>query len=330
MASSNAIAFCGGVPEFADIDKFLCLSPASLEKMIELHGVPKVVVPVDFAGHPADLPGIKQLADQYGFRIVEDAAHAMGSRYAFKDPQGEDVTAACGSCRHSDLAIYSFHPVKTITTGEGGMVCTNHNGLANKCRQLSSHGIVRDASKYKFNRNRLDQPAGQLTGGPGWYHEMHALGYNYRITDIQCALGISQLRKLEGFKQRRQAVVKYYNQAFSELAGNGLIELPPWKSGSDPCFHLYIVQTNNRALKGGREAVYLALREKGIMTQVHYIPIYLQPWYRKKYGYAPGKCPEAERFYYRCLSLPLYPSIGSEEVEKVVQVFEKTVKKLKR
>ena len=207
LASANCIAYCGGTPEFADIDgSRLCLSAEQVEEYCKRNYPPKVVIPVDFAGVPADLPRFRALSDKYGIRVIEDAAHALGSRYTF---EGKEY--ACGSCTHTDLAILSFHPVKTITTGEGGAILTNDEKLALRLRRLASHGIERDPSRLVTRRWSLS------TGFPPWYHEMQDLGFNARITDIQCALGISQLKRLDEFKSKRQAIAKKYNDAFDEL-----------------------------------------------------------------------------------------------------------------
>jgi perosamine synthetase len=297
LASANCIEFCGGSVDFVDIEReTLSLSPAALRRYCREVRVPDVVVAVDYAGVTADLPAVHALGREYGFKVIEDAAHSLGSAYSCK---GRSYQAA--GCAHADLAILSFHPVKTITTGEGGAVLTHNDGYAEKLRALRSHGMVRDPAKM----SRFDGP---------WYYEMQSLGFNYRLTDLQCALGRSQLARLQEYKQRRQAIVHRYNAAFAELKGE--IELPPRPEGSSPCYHIYPVQfTRGEQV---RAAVYAELLKQGIQTQVHYIPVYWQPYYSNKYGFPRGKCPEAERYYAGTLSLPLFPAMTDEEVDRVI------------
>lgn len=294
LASANCIEFCGGKADFIDIDDTLCLSPEKLEEYCKQVSIPQVAIPVDFAGVPAYLPEIFKLSIKYGFKIIEDASHAIGSTYNYN---GREYS--CGCCQHSDLAIFSFHPVKSITTGEGGAVLTNSAELADKVRLFRSHGMTK-------SENLLSKKDGP------WYYEMVVLGNNYRITDIQCALGISQLKKLQEFKNRRQEIVKKYNVAFNN---NARLIIPPWPADSSPCFHLYPIQFAGGELV--RKTVYNQLCGKKIFTQVHYIPVCTQPYYVKKYGFQNGKCPNAEFYYSRCLSLPLFPSMTDDDVAAV-------------
>jgi perosamine synthetase len=301
LASANCMEFCGGKVDFVDIDaSTLCLSPEQLEKYCRNGQPPAVVIPVDFAGIPADLPAIQVLSQKYGFKIIEDAAHSLGSTYSY---QGKEYP--CGCCQHSDLAILSFHPVKTITTGEGGAVLTNDDKLAEALRRLRSHGTVKGGKQNS-----------PLDGD--WYYQMLSLGYNYRITDIQCALGLSQLKRLAEFKARRQSIVKCYNEFFQK---NSEFIIPPWPSNTSPCQHLYPLQIGAGPKK--RKLLYDSLKQDRIFTQVHYIPVYWQPYYSQKYGYRQGKCPEAELYYSRCLSLPLYPTMADDDCELV----ESSIKK---
>ncbi|MCG8615232.1 MAG: UDP-4-amino-4,6-dideoxy-N-acetyl-beta-L-altrosamine transaminase [Desulfobacterales bacterium] len=298
LASANCIEYCGGRVDFVDIDSTtICMSPDQLNRFCRDVAVPKVVIPVSFAGIPADLPAIHKLARKFGFQIIEDAAHALGSEYTH---DGEIYSS--GSCTHSDLAIFSFHPVKTITSGEGGAVLTNDTRLAEKLKQLRNHGMKR-ASKSED------------TGFQGeWYYEMADMGYNYRLCDIQAALGLSQLEKLSGFRERRRQIVKMYNRSFKAVSSH--IITPPDILAESACPHLYPVQ-----FKGGgaiRLKIYIALKAENIFTQVHYIPIYWQPYYVKKYGYPKGKCRNAEAYYSRCLSLPLFPAMADGDVARVV------------
>jgi len=300
MASANCIAFCGGRPDFADIDpRTLCISPERVEEYCRKGQVPDVVIPVDFAGIPADLPRLKNLSESYGFKIIEDAAHAIGSTYQYGKKE-----YACGSCAHADMAVFSFHPVKTITTGEGGAVLTNDVHLAEKVRLLANHGIERDSHKFSNPNFQIPNPQAP----PAWYHEMHALGLNGRITDIQCALGLSQLKRIDMFKAKRQEIVRKYNQAFEDLVKKQIVGLPPWPEGTDPCFHLYPLRLGPQC-SIGRDELFLKLREKGIYSQIHYIPIYRQPFYQESYRLQIERFPEAERYFAQCLSLPLFPDM---------------------
>jgi len=296
LASANCIEYCGGRADFIDIDPAdLCLSAALLEEYCRVNAPPRVVVAVSFAGVTADLPAIRALSARYGFSVIEDAAHSLGSSYA-----SGDAVFQSGSCAHTDLATLSFHPVKTITTGEGGAVLTNDPSLAARLRLLRSHGMSRE-------------DAGN--GRPPWFYAMERPGFNYRLTDFQCALGIAQLARLGEFKRRRQELAGAYNALLKGAAG---ISLPPWPAGASPCFHLYPVR-----FTGGdpvRTRAYEALRRDGIQSQVHYYPVHLQPYYRRKYGYAEGKCPAAETFYAGCLSLPLYPGLGRGDQERIAAI----------
>lgn len=297
LASANCLEFCGGRADFVDIDaENLCLSPDRLEAYCRNVAVPRVVIPVDFAGIPADLPAIHALSKKYGFRTIEDAAHAIGSTYEW---HGRQIN--CGACVHSDLAIFSFHPVKTITCGEGGAVLTNDDRVAEQMRLLRSHGIQKQVDLLTEN----NEP---------WYYEMTALSNNYRITDFQCALGNSQLKRLQSFRARRREIVDRYNNAFS--AFDNLI-LPPDPKGTAPCYHLYPLQFHDGFQK--RREVFQKLSEARVCCQIHYIPVYWQPYYKARYGYSMGKCPNAEEYYARCLSLPLYPALSDDEVEYVIE-----------
>lgn len=297
LASANCIEYCCGRTDFVDIDpETLCISPEKLDEYCRTKKRPKVVVAVDFAGVPADLVTIKTIADKYGFYVIEDAAHSIGSTYSH---QGS--TFQCGSCAHTDIAIFSFHPVKTITCGEGGAVLTNNDKFAARIRNLYTHGMVRCADIMERN------------DGP-WYYEMTDLGYNYRITDFQCALGLSQLKRLVLFKARRREIVDRYNKAF---CGISTLIVPQYPEGSNVCPHLYPLQfTEGKEL---RYKVYHDLRTYKIYCQIHYIPVYWQPYYRNKYGFSEGKCECAEKYYYRCISLPLFPQLKDDEIDFIIE-----------
>ena len=322
LASANCIAYCGGRPDFVDIDPdSYCMSPLKLEEYILENGVPKVVIPVDFAGVPSDLPRIYELSKKYGFAVVEDAAHSIGSQYIH---DGESIR--CGACVHSDLAIFSFHPVKTVTAGEGGMILTNDDVLAKRVRMLASHGMERDVEL--FEPWPIQNQTGALGSREGfgeedekapWLYQQQALGYNYRITDIQSALGTSQFKRLDGTIKRRREIVDRYQQAFGQ---NDALLCPPLPAGTDPAYHLYVLRFREEVCPR-RVAICSELRKNGIFAQVHYIPVYLQPWYRGQYRYEIGKCPVTEAVYGNCLSIPLYPSMLDEDVENVIKIINR-------
>jgi len=317
VASANCIAYCGGIPDFADIDpRTLCLSPDEVEKKCERGPVPKVVIPVDFAGVPADLPHFRRLADKYGFYLIEDAAHAIGSTYTV-----DGQTFACGSCAHTDLATFSFHPVKTITTGEGGAVMTNSDNFAEKVRRLANHGIERDPERLIYRELPCGLSEGKNSNSVTlnyWYHEMQDLGFNARITDLQCALGLSQLKRLEIFKNKRQDIVNLYNQKLEKMVKNKFIIRPPWPIDANPCFHLYVLRLGKNSLISRNELVY-RLRENDIFCQIHYIPIFRQLFYYNKLNFDEDIYPEAD-LYFKCgLSLPLFPELNYQSVFYVIK-----------
>ncbi len=295
VASANCVAYCGGTPAFCDIDPItVTLDPAALEAACERHR-PKVVIPVDFAGQPADLPRVYDLAKKYGALVIDDAAHALGATY---EHAGHEFRA--GDCAHADMAVLSFHPVKHVTTGEGGAVLTNNLDYYRRLLDLRNHGITKDSS-------RLTRDEG------AWYHEQHDLGFNYRITDIQCALGLSQLRKLPAFVERRRALVERYRDALADLAGDLTLLLEgPGKRSS---YHLLVAQVRGGAAR--RRRVFDLLHAQGIRAQVHYIPVHLMPWYRDRFGFRPGDFPYAEAYYAGCVSLPLYPRMADSDVDRV-------------
>jgi UDP-4-amino-4,6-dideoxy-N-acetyl-beta-L-altrosamine transaminase len=313
LASANCLAYCQARPDFVDIDPDrLCLSPSGLEAYIDRNGTPDVVIPVDFSGIPADLPRIQKLAERYGFAVIEDAAHSLGSRY-YHDGQW----FRCGSCAHTELAILSFHPVKTLTTGEGGMVLTNNDKLARRLRMLANHGIERDPSQFEpwpICNATGDTRPGSTAGSAPWLHQQQMLGYNYRITDMQSALGLSQLGRLDQFIARRRAIVARYNDAFR---GMTRLLIPPQPENVETAYHLYPLRFRDLAA-GQRRQIDIRLRQAGIFAQVHYIPVYWQPWYREQYGYQPGLCPSAEAFYAQSISLPLFPAMTDEDVGRVI------------
>ena len=278
LASANCARYCGADVKFADICKdTACIDPEEIKKHITAKT--KVVVSVHFAGQSCDMEKIYKIAKEHNLIVIEDAAHAIGSDY--KDTK-------VGSCKYSDMAVFSFHPVKTITTCEGGAVVTNNKELYDRLCAFRSHGMHKD---------------GEMAHD--WRYEMRELGYNYRMTDVQAALGVSQLKRLGQFKKRRREIVDFYNK---NLGLPHLIE----KEFSNACFHLYPVLVENR-----RE-FYFKAREKGLNLQVHYIPVHTQPYYQAL-GYKQGDYPNAETFYAHCISLPLYPDLTDEDLVEIVK-----------
>ena len=278
LSSANCMCFAGATPVFADIDAETGNIDA---KEIEKHitAKTKVLIPVHFAGQSCDMEAISQIAKKHNLLVIEDAAHAIGSEYK---------NTKVGSCAYSDMTVFSFHPVKTITTGEGGAVTTNSKELYDKLCAFRAHGMHKDGDMAHT-----------------WEYEMRELGYNYRMTDIQAALGLSQLKKLDAFKARRREIVAYYNQ---HLGMPHLIE----RDFSNACFHLYPILVENR------RDFYFKAREQGLYLQVHYIPVHTQPFYTR-FGYKKGDYPKAENYYEHCISLPLYPTLSDEDLAEIVR-----------
>lgn len=295
VASSNAFVYSGLNPVLADIDpRTFNVFPEDLAQRINKKT--RVIIPVHFAGQPCETAKIRKLAGPK-VRIIEDAAHAIGSRY-------EDGSMV-GACRHSDMTIFSFHPVKTITSGEGGAITTNDRELYERLKIMRVGGVVRDMAHKP---------------GP-WYYEVQRLGFNYRLTDIHCALGMSQLSKLGGFVARRREIVSRYNEAFSGLP---LMTVPYERPGVFSAFHLYVSLIDFKKLGKSRKWLIEALLKEKIGTQVHYIPVHEQPYYRKNFGCRHGDLPLSERYYEKALSLPLYPRMTDGDVGHVI----KNVKRL--
>jgi UDP-4-amino-4,6-dideoxy-N-acetyl-beta-L-altrosamine transaminase/dTDP-4-dehydrorhamnose reductase len=317
VASANCAAYCGAKPVFADIDpRTFNLAPDEVRKKIT--GSTAAIIPVHMAGQSCDMEGIakavKETARDRKVFIIEDACHALGSLY-----RGKKV----GACTWSDMTVTSFHPVKHITTGEGGAVLTNDAGLYENLRMLRSHGITNDPLRFQ----NFDMPYQSANGSEKaalnpWYYEQITLGYNYRITDIQCALGLSQLKRIDDIRLKRRKVVNRYNEAFSGMRG---MEIPVESEKCASNFHLYIALFDFAGIGISRAGFMTALRSAGIQTQVHYIPVYLQPYYRSRYGTKPGDCPRAEGYYLHCLSLPLFPALLDEDVEHVIREIKKLV-----
>ncbi|MEZ0390724.1 MAG: UDP-4-amino-4,6-dideoxy-N-acetyl-beta-L-altrosamine transaminase [Pseudobdellovibrionaceae bacterium] len=293
VASANCVLYCGADVEFIDIDpETFCMDLDLLEE--KLAKAPKGsyvgVVAVDFAGYPMDFSHLRKIADQYGLWLIEDAAHAPGAEFRTADGKWHRA----GNGEFAELTVFSFHPVKHIATGEGGMVTTNSDALAKKLRLLRSHGITKDSSEFTHQEG-------------GWYHEMQALGMNFRIPDILCTLGLSQLKRIDENLRRRREIASRYDEAFKNLP------LKSQKKSSDVrnAFHLYVIQTEKR------KALYEFLKTKDIYSQVHYIPIYQQPYYVQKYG--PQSLKNADRYYSQALSLPMFHRMTDADQEKVIQ-----------
>ena len=290
VASANCARYCGAGVDFVDIDPItLNISLPRLEEKLRTAArqgkLPKVLIPVHFSGRACDMKAIAHLGRQYGFCVIEDASHAVGAQYA-----DEPV----GSCRYSDITVFSFHPVKIITTGEGGMALTNDPTLADRLRRLRSHGITRE------------QKAMPLAADGPWHYQQVELGFNYRMTDIQAALGLSQLGRLDAFLASRRSLVRRYGQILAGLP----VTLPP--TDDDSAWHLYPIRVDAKR----RRSIFEALQASGIGVQVHYIPIHLQPDFQKL-GFRAGDFPEAEAYYRQALSLPLYPALTDDDQDRV-------------
>lgn len=292
-ATANAVVYCGGKPVFADIrEDTLNIDVGEIKR--KLSPRTKVILPVDFAGHPADLDEIRAVAKERKLVVIEDACHALGAEY-----KGRKI----GSL--SDMTVLSFHPVKHITTGEGGMVLTDSGDFYKKLRVFRHHGIVKDNPDI----------------GP-WHYEIHEPGYNYRITDFQCALGISQLKKLERFVARRREIAARYNEAFAEMAE---IITPPESADVKAAYHIYVIQIRTELLKVGRREIFEALRAENIGVNVHYVPLHLHPFYQRVFGYKKGDYPRAEKYYEQAITLPIFPMMRDEDTEDVIRAVKKVI-----
>ena len=309
-ASANCIRYCGGQLAFVDIDPNTFL--IDLDKVENLlksspKGTYKGIIPVDFAGRSVNLERCKKLADEFGLWIIEDACHAPGA--SFIDSEGS--TQKSGNGNFADLAIFSFHPVKHIATGEGGMITTNDEKLFKQLLSLRTHGITKDQLNFK---NSIDQVGGNSTDTdyPGWYMEMQELGYNYRITDFQCALGISQLKRADNELNKRIAIAKRYDLAFQNKLN---IKCPSLEIDSKfidkHAYHLYVLLVEDRL------GLYNHLKENGIFAQIHYYPVHLMPYYRN-FGWKENDLPFVEEYYRKCISLPMYPTLTFDEQEYVI------------
>ena len=304
VASANCALYCGAEVDFVDIDSHTYnLSVERLAEKLEhaetVGKLPKVVIPVHLCGQPCDMAGIHALSQRYGFKIIEDAAHAMGGRY--KD---EPV----GNCRYSDITVFSFHPVKIITTGEGGMVLTNSTQLARRMQLLRSHGITREVNEMAHDPD-----------GP-WYYEQIDLGFNYRMTDIQAALGLSQLQRLNEFVARRHTIARQYDQLLTNLP----LITPPRHKDCYSALHLYVIRLRLNETGPTHPQVFEKLRAAGIGVNLHYIPIHMQPYY-KRLGFKTGNFPAAENYYQDAISLPIFPAMTNEQQDLVVSAVKTAI-----
>jgi UDP-4-amino-4,6-dideoxy-N-acetyl-beta-L-altrosamine transaminase len=292
VASSNCALYCGADVDFVDVDDATAnMSVEALgAKLAEAEAtgrLPKVVIPVHLCGTSCDMQAIRALGDRYGFKIIEDASHAIGGRY---------LDAPVGSCAFSDITVFSFHPVKIITTGEGGMAVTNDAGLAQHMDLLRSHGVTRDLSLMT-----------RESDGP-WYYQQVDLGFNYRITDIQAALGLSQMSRLDEFVARRHEIADWYDEHLADLP----LQLPVRPADSYSALHLYVIRIDLEHTDRTHREVFESLRAQGIGVNLHYIPVYTHPYY-EQLGFTAGLCPNAERYYERAISIPMFPTLTGDQ-----------------
>jgi UDP-4-amino-4,6-dideoxy-N-acetyl-beta-L-altrosamine transaminase len=308
LATANSVRYVGGDVLFADVDAATGLLTAeNLEAALaSATGHVKAVLPVHLAGQCVDMPAITRIAERHDLFVVEDACHALGS--SSKDG------GAVGSCRHSILTVFSFHPVKTIAMGEGGAITTNDQVLYDRLRRLRNHGIVREPELFQ----NADLAFGDNGEPNSWYYEMPELGFNYRASDIHCGLGLSQLGKLDGFISRRRELVAAYDRLLAPLAP--IVRSPVRVAGCDPGWHLYAASIDFGRIGVSREQVMRRMKEKGVGTQVHYVPVHLQPYYQGLVG--PQQMPGAMAYYRATLSLPLFPLMTASDVEHVVDVLQ--------
>lgn len=300
-ATANCVIFQGGVPRFADVESdSLLIDPADVEAKITPRT--KAIIAVDYAGQPCDYDRLRTITGRHGLTLVADACHALGGSYGGH---------AVGSC--ADLSTFSFHPVKHVTTGEGGMISTNDPELARRLRTFRNHGITSD------HRQREQQGS--------WFYEMVTLGYNYRLSDFQCALGMSQLRKLPDWVSRRQEIAKRYDTAFAEITAVKPLSV---RKDVSHAYHLYVVRLDLAQLSCDRATIFAALRAEGIGVNVHYIPVHLHSFYRERFGTTPGICSVAESAYREIMSLPLFPHMRDKDVDDVVSAVGKVIEGYRR
>mgnify|MGYP000925503014 FL=1 len=303
-ASANCARYCGADVDFVDIDADTYnMSVDALEEKLQTAKkqgrLPNLVIPVHLAGQSCDMKRMKALSEAYGFRLLEDASHAIGADYA---------DGKVGNCAFSDMVVFSFHPVKIITTGEGGMVLTNDKMLYEKLNLYRSHGITRDAAKMSHESD-----------GP-WYYQQITLGYNYRMTDIQAALGASQMERIDALVARRRSLVARYNTALQDFP----VKTPYVMEGADPSWHIYIVRIDSANVTKTKQEIFAEMAQKGVALNLHYIPVHTQPYY-EALGHRPEECPNAMDYYHEALTLPLYPGLTDDEQDQVVESFGKVL-----
>jgi perosamine synthetase len=292
-ATANAVVYCGGKPVFADVaDDNVNIDPAEILKKCSLKT--RAIIPVDFAGHPADLDSIRDIARRKGLIVIEDACHALGAEY-----RGRKV----GSL--SDMTVFSFHPVKHITTGEGGMVLTDDIEFYERLKMFRHHGIVKDEPDKG-----------------SWHYNIYQPGYNFRITDMQCALGVSQFRKLDSFIQRRREIATLYNEVFCSMEE---VITPTERPDVKAAYHIYVIRLKPGMLSAGRKEIFTALRAENIGVNVHYMPLHLHRYYQREFGYREGDYPRAERYYEQAITLPIFPLMSDEDVSDVIKAVKKVV-----
>jgi len=304
VASANCARYCGAEVDFVDIDRATHnMSPAALSDKLEraraAGKLPKVIIPVHFAGLPCEMRRIHELAREYGVRVIEDASHAIGATYA---------DTVIGDCRYSDITVFSFHPVKIITTAEGGLCTTQSEALARRMQLLRSHGITREATELQHKEE-----------GP-WYYEQQLLGFNYRLTDMQAALGLSQLEHLEQWIARRHSIADTYDRAFSQLP----LILPVRPAGSRSALHLYVIQVDPARTAISRKTAFERLRAAGIGVNVHYIPVHWQPDFQSL-GFRRGQFPVSEAYYSGCISLPMFATLTDADQQTVIRAVGQAV-----
>jgi len=304
-ASANSVLYCGGRPVFVDIQEdTINIDPRKIEKRISKRT--RAIIQVHFAGHPCDLDEIRRIAKKHGLMVIEDAAHALGAEYRLSRRGRRGEWIRVGDGRFSDMTILSFHPVKSITTGEGGAILTNNQQLYRKLLMLRNHGIVRERKALM-----------EKDEGP-WYSEMQALGFNYRITDFQCALGRSQLKRIGAFLKRRREIAALYNEKLSQLEE---IVLPVTRPSVKSAWHIYCIRLKDASK---RKRVFERLRDSNIGVQVHYIPVYFHPYYRRL-GYEKGMCKKAEDYYRRTMTLPIHPGMTDRDVHYVIKTLKESL-----
>lgn len=307
VASSNCALYCGADVDFVDIDpRTYNICPLKLKEKLEeakkAGRLPKVVIPVHLCGQPCNMEAIHSLSKQYGFSIIEDASHAIGGRY-----KNEPV----GNCRYSEITVFSFHPVKIVTSGEGGMALTNDSVLADRMQRYRSHGITSNPEQM------VARPENEI-----WNYQQITLGNNYRMTDIHAALGVSQMKRIDEFVSKRHAIANRYDEMLADFP-----LVTPWQHPDNYSgWHLYVIRLKLEETHKTQKEVYHSLREQGIGVNLHYIPVYRQPWYEKM-GFEPGYCPEAEQYYREAISVPMYPGLTDELLVQVVEAIRKAVEK---